>query len=49
LKEKSLYYFHKNLKIKKTKKKNILVGFLGGFFCFFLGGLFNANPGAYGT
>jgi hypothetical protein len=34
LKEKSLYYFHKKLKIKKTKK-TFLVGFLGGFLGFF--------------
>jgi hypothetical protein len=53
LKEKSLYYFHKKLKIlknpKKPQKKTFLVGFLGGFFLgffgwVFLGGFFNANP-----
>jgi hypothetical protein len=45
LKEKSLYYFHKKLKIKKKKpKKTFLVGFLGGFYWVFLGGFFNANP-----
>jgi hypothetical protein len=32
LKEKSLYYFHKKLKIKKNPKNPFLVGFLGGFF-----------------
>ncbi len=37
MKEKSLYYFHKNLKIKKKPKNPLFVGFfrwvfLGGFF-----------------
>jgi hypothetical protein len=44
LKEKSLFYFHKKLKILKKPKKNqkspFLVGFLGGFFWVFLGGFF---------
>jgi hypothetical protein len=43
LKEKSLYYFHKNfffLNQKKNKKKTFLVGFLGGFFVFFCVGFF---------
>ncbi len=53
MKEKSLYYFHKKLKIKKktkkTKKKHFQWVFLGGFFFFFfgwvfLGGFFNPNP-----
>jgi hypothetical protein len=42
LKEKSLCYFHKKLKIKKKPKNPLLVGF---FRWFFLGGFFNANPG----
>jgi hypothetical protein len=49
LKEKSLYYFHKKLKIKKKTKKTFLVVFLGGFFGWvFLGGFFNANPASLG-
>ena len=41
MKKKSLYYFHKKLKIQKTpKKKTFLVGFLGVFFGVFLGGSF---------
>jgi hypothetical protein len=40
----SLYYFHKKLKIKRKPKKNILHGFLGGFIWVFLGGFFIANP-----
>jgi hypothetical protein len=43
-KEKSLYNFHKKLKIKK-KKKNIFSGFLGWFFwVVFLGGFFYCQP-----
>jgi hypothetical protein len=38
LKEKSLYYFHKKLKILKNPKNPLLVFFLGGFFWVFLGG-----------
>jgi hypothetical protein len=50
LKEKSLYYFHKKLKIKKNPKKpkkTIVSGFLSGFFGVFLGGFFNANPASF--
>jgi hypothetical protein len=43
LKEKSLFYFHKKLKIKKPKNP-FLVGFLRWVFVDFLGGFFNANP-----
>ncbi len=46
--EKSLCYFHKKLKIKKTQKypkSPFFVVFLGGFFWVgFFGGFFIANP-----
>jgi hypothetical protein len=31
----------------KPQKTRLEVGFLGGFFCVLLGGLFIANPGLY--
>jgi hypothetical protein len=41
MKEKSLYYFHKKLKIKKkTKKKTFLVGFFRWVFLGFFGWVF---------
>jgi hypothetical protein len=51
LKEKSLNYFHKKLKIKKKPKNNkkpFLVGVFRWFFWVFLGGFFNANPDSAG-
>jgi hypothetical protein len=48
-KEKSLYYFHKKLKIyinpKKNTKKTFFVGFLGGFFWVGFFSVADTDPG----